>query len=224
MSNFIDSLRKGIDRASFEADKIMRYNRVRAEAGRLSLQARDQMTVLGERTMALYAAGNLPVPELLDLAREIADLQARAQQKEEEANTIQTEDWVEPVPSTGGYTPPGAGASGYTPPGPQGPPASSPYQPPPAMHPATYNPAPGYTPPISSPPPAPYQSPPPPSYPPPAPPVAQPPAAHPPAVAPRLEDQGTRRVPAPTETDYCPNCGAPLRPHAAFCAQCGTRL
>ncbi|MGI8588365.1 MAG: zinc ribbon domain-containing protein [Chloroflexia bacterium] len=180
MTNFMDSLRRGLDRAGFEADKLMRYNRVRAEASRMHSQVGEQTRLLGEMAVALYKAGTLTPPELVERAREIIELQTRAQQKEDESNTIQAESWVEP---------PDAGPQ-------QGGQHSISSMPPPAYNPPAYNPPP-------------YNSP----APPPAAPTVQPPL--------HLEDQGTHRVPDPTRTEYCPNCGAPLRPNAAFCAQCG---
>jgi len=197
--NFMDSLRKGLDRAGFEADKLMRYNRIRAEAGRLNIQAREQIQALGERALALHKAGTLRDSELEALARDITDLQSRAKQKEDEANAIQTEDWVEPPDAM-----PAA-------PAPPPPPAVAPVQSAPPAPAPSY--APSYTPsytPVPSPAPG---------YAPPA-----PPSNYPARPLPHLEDQGTRRVPAPGQTDYCQNCGAPLRAHAAFCAQCGVRV
>jgi hypothetical protein len=196
--NFMDSLRKGLDRAGFEADKLMRYNRVRAEAGRLNIQAREQIQALGERALALHKAGTLRDSELEALARDITDLQSRAKQKEDEANAIQTEDWVEP-------------------------PDAIPAAPPPAapVHSAPPSPAPSYAPSYTPAPPTPSYTPPAPSY---APAPPAPASNYPARPLPHLEDQGTRRVPAPGQTDYCQNCGAPLRPHAAFCAQCGVRV
>jgi hypothetical protein len=196
--NFMDSLRKGLDRAGFEADKLMRYNRVRAEAGRLNIQAREQIQALGERALALHKAGTLRDSELEALARDITDLQSRAKQKEDEANAIQTEDWVEPPDAIPAAPPPAA-------PGQSAPPS----------------PAPRYAPSYPPAPPTPSYTPPAPSY---APAPPAPASNYPARPLPHLEDQGTRRVPAPGQTDYCQNCGAPLRPHAAFCAQCGVRV
>jgi hypothetical protein len=194
--NFMDSLRKGLDRAGFEADKLMRYNRVRAEAGRLNIQAREQIQALGERALALHKAGTLRDTELEALARDITDLQSRAKQKEDEANAIQTEDWVEPPDPTPAPAP-------VQPAPPPVPSYTSSYTPTPPPVTPSYTPAaPSYTP---APPPAPSSN-------------------YPARPLPNLEDQGTRRVPAPGQTDYCQNCGAPLRPHAAFCAQCGVRV
>ncbi len=196
--NFMDSLRKGLDRAGFEADKLMRYNRVRAEAGRLNIQAREQIQALGERALALHKAGTLRDSELEALARDITDLQSRAKQKEDEANAIQTEDWVEPPDAIPAAPPPAAPVQSAPP-----------------------SPAPSYAPSYTPAPPTPSYTPPAPSY---APAPPAPASNYPARPLPHLEDQGTRRVPAPGQTDSCQNCGAPLRPHAAFCAQCGVRV
>ena len=169
--NFMESLRKGLDRAGFEADKLMRYNRVRAEGARLHAQASEKTRSLGEKALELYRAGALSPTELVDLARETADLQDQAKLKEDEAAAIQNEAWVEPPDSLNPAPPP--------------PPAAAP--PPPAVS--------------MSAPAAPNQT-----------------------APPRLEDQGTRRVPVPDRLEYCPNCGGPLRRNAAFCSQCGFRL
>jgi hypothetical protein len=168
--NFMESLRKGLDRAGFEADKLMRYNRVRAEGARLHAQASEKTRSLGEKALELYRAGALAPAELTDLARETADLQDQARLKEDEATAIQNEAWVEPPDSL------------------------NPAPPPPAAPPAPATPT--FTPAAA------------PSY----------------MAPPRLEDQGTRRVPVPDRVEYCPNCGGPLRPNAAFCSQCGFRL
>ena len=191
MTSFMDSLRRGLDRASFEADKLMRYNRVRGEAVRVQTQSQEQVHELGERALALYAAGTLHNSELTDLAREITDLRERARQKEAEAAAIQGEVWIEPPmpPAMPGAPPPAPGPS-VAPVAPAAPPApAAPWTPPPA--------APAAPPSWSSGPARPLGP---------------------------IEDQGTHRIPPPDRNAYCPVCGAPLRPQAAFCAQCGVRL
>jgi hypothetical protein len=94
--NIMDQFRRGLDRASFEADRLMRYNRVRAEAGRIRQQARERTLALGEKVLELHQAHNLTDPALLALAREIGELNTRVDQKEAEATAIQKEDWVDP--------------------------------------------------------------------------------------------------------------------------------
>jgi hypothetical protein len=93
----LDQFRRGLDRASFEADRMMRYNRVKAEAARLRQQGRERTFALGEKALEMYRAGTLPQMELGDIAREIIALESRITQKEQEATVIQAEDWVPPA-------------------------------------------------------------------------------------------------------------------------------
>jgi hypothetical protein len=94
--SLLDQFRRGLDRASFEADRMMRYNRVKAEAARLRQQGRERTFALGEKALELYRAGTLPQMELGDIAREIIALESRVEQKEKEATVIQAEEWVVP--------------------------------------------------------------------------------------------------------------------------------
>ncbi len=94
--SLLDQFRRGLDRASFEADRMMRYNRVKAEAARLRQQGRERTFALGEKALALYRAGAVAVSDLGDIAREIIALEARIEQKEQEATVIQAEEWVVP--------------------------------------------------------------------------------------------------------------------------------
>ena len=110
-SNIMDQFRRGLDRASFEADRLMRYNRVRAEASRLRQQAREQTQALGDKVLELYQANDLPAPALRDLARAIVELNERVDRKEDEAALIQKEEWIDPEGegAEGGDPQPGAG-------------------------------------------------------------------------------------------------------------------
>lgn len=94
--SLLNQFRRGLDRASFEADRMMRYNRVKAEAARLRQQGRERTFALGEKALEMYRAGTLPQAELGDIAREIITLASRIEQKEQEATVIQAEEWVPP--------------------------------------------------------------------------------------------------------------------------------
>lgn len=94
--SLLDQFRRGLDRASFEADRMMRYNRVKAEAARLRQQARERTFALGEKALEMYRAGTLPQSDLGDIAREIIALDSRIEQKEQEATVIQAEEWLPP--------------------------------------------------------------------------------------------------------------------------------
>jgi hypothetical protein len=94
--SLLDQFRRGLDRASFEADRMMRYNRVKAEAARLRQQGRERTFALGEKALELYRVGTLPQMELGDIARELIALEDRIAQKEKEAGVIQAEEWIVP--------------------------------------------------------------------------------------------------------------------------------
>src|SRR5438105_8344672 len=87
-------LPKWLDRAGFEADKLMRANRVRAEATRLAQQADDKVYALGTRALELAAAGADLNPELRALAEEIKELRAALERKDQELKAINAETWV----------------------------------------------------------------------------------------------------------------------------------
>lgn len=97
MSGPIKRLPKWLDRAGFEADKMMRANRVRSEAGRLRDQADDKTYALGKRVLELSLTGEELHPDLQALVDEINAMLADAIRKDEEAKAINAEQWVEPV-------------------------------------------------------------------------------------------------------------------------------
>ncbi len=97
MSSPMRKLPKWLDRAGFEADKLMRANRVRTEALKLRDQAEDQTHFLGVKVLELAAAGTQLDPALQEIVNEILKLHAEAGKKEEEAKAISGEQWVEPA-------------------------------------------------------------------------------------------------------------------------------
>lgn len=98
MSSPIRKLPKWLDRAGFEADKLMRANRVRSEAIKLRDQAEDQTHFLGVKVLELATAGTQLDTALQDIVNEILKLHAEAAKKEEEAKAISAEQWIEPAP------------------------------------------------------------------------------------------------------------------------------
>ena len=97
MSSPMRKLPKWLDRAGYEADKMMRANRVRTEAGRLRDHAEDKTHELGLKVLELAGAGVDLDPALHALVNEIMGLQTEAAKKDEEAKAINAEQWVEPV-------------------------------------------------------------------------------------------------------------------------------
>ncbi len=98
MSGIGYQLRKSFDRVGFEADRLMRANRVRAEANRLKKQAESQTRALGQKLIDMSAAGVKLDPELQAIVDEILQMQADVQTKNTEIEAINAEEWVEPPP------------------------------------------------------------------------------------------------------------------------------
>lgn len=86
-------LPKWLDRAGFEADKLMRANRVRMDATRLEDEATSKLMALGEKVIELAAAGTELDPALQTLAGEIVALRAELTRKEQEIQAINAEVW-----------------------------------------------------------------------------------------------------------------------------------
>lgn len=97
MSGPMRRLPRWLDRAGFEADRLMRVNRVRAEASRLREQADDKTFALGKKVLELASAGDELNPDLKVMVDEVLKLQADAALKDEEVKAINAEQWVEPV-------------------------------------------------------------------------------------------------------------------------------
>jgi hypothetical protein len=91
-------LRKGLDRVGFEADKRMRINRVRLEAGRLQKRSGQLMTAISERVLELEAAGAEMEPTIKSLVGEVRALRKQLADKAGEIEVIASELWVEPPP------------------------------------------------------------------------------------------------------------------------------
>ncbi|MBF6613324.1 MAG: zinc ribbon domain-containing protein [Chloroflexi bacterium] len=98
MSGIGYQLRKSFDRVGFEADRLMRANRVRAEANRLKKQAESQTRALGQKVIDMSGAGVKLDPELQAIVDEIVQMQAEVQSKNTEIEAINAEEWVEPPP------------------------------------------------------------------------------------------------------------------------------
>ncbi|MDQ3929680.1 MAG: hypothetical protein M3328_11115, partial [Chloroflexota bacterium] len=77
-------LRKGLDRLGFEADKLLRTNRIRSEATRLQEQADEQIFGIGTKVMELAERGEALEPELQALVSQVKKLEAELGRKKKE--------------------------------------------------------------------------------------------------------------------------------------------
>ena len=91
-------LRKGLDRIGFEADKLLRTNRIRSEATRLQEQADEKLFGIGAKVMELSERGAALEPELQALVSQVKKIEAELGRKKKELEAINGETWVEPEP------------------------------------------------------------------------------------------------------------------------------
>ena len=92
------TIRKGFDRVSFEADKMLRTNRVKSESQRLQKQANKLMGDISEKVLELEAEGAELEPSLQALVNEVRALRKKLAEKAREVELISTEAWIEPPP------------------------------------------------------------------------------------------------------------------------------
>ena len=91
-------LRKGLDRIGFEADKLLRSNRIRSEATRLQDQSDEKIYALGTKVVELAERGVALEPELQTLVSQVKRLEAELARKKKELEAINSEAWAEPEP------------------------------------------------------------------------------------------------------------------------------
>ncbi|HYO50699.1 MAG TPA: zinc ribbon domain-containing protein [Chloroflexia bacterium] len=98
MSDIGYQIRRGFDKVSFEADKMMRAGREKSEATRIRKQADQEIMELGEKVLELESSGKPVDPELRPLIDSIRVLHAQLAGKNKEIEEINAEVWVAPPP------------------------------------------------------------------------------------------------------------------------------
>jgi len=104
MSGPVRRLPKWLDRAGFEADKLMRANRVRVEQGKLKDEADARHLELSTKVMQLAAAGVELPEEIRQIVADITALNAEIGRKEDDVRAISAETWIEGVVVTAAPT------------------------------------------------------------------------------------------------------------------------
>jgi hypothetical protein len=89
-------LRKGLDRIGFEADKLLRSNRIRSESTRLQDQSDEKIYALGTKVIEMAERGVTLEPELQTLVSQIKRLEVELARKKKELEAITSESWAEP--------------------------------------------------------------------------------------------------------------------------------
>ncbi len=91
MMDFMDTLKRGVDRAGFELDRFLRANRVRSQLGGLKSQADEEMRQIGERVFEQFQRGDSIHQDLRPYCERIAQLRTDIAQRESELEAINRE-------------------------------------------------------------------------------------------------------------------------------------
>jgi hypothetical protein len=211
--NIWDSVQRGLEKASQEAARIARMQKLRSTVDSLSRQITTQNNTLLNRAMDLYASGQLTQSELIPLCQELTILRQQHEQAYNELKALQHQGPAAPT------MPPRPGTT----------PAPSPYStqvPPP---PTAYTSSGEVAPTLYAPPPTPpsgfstVES----TMPVPAPPP--PPGMESPTLSTQetsLMNEGSSIPPPPAigSTVLCPNCRTELPDRTLYCPRCGNRV
>ena len=91
MMDFMDTLKRGVDRAGFELDRFLRANRVKSQLGGLRSQADEEMRQIGERVFEQFQRGDSIHQDLRPYCERIAQLRTDIAQRESELEAINRE-------------------------------------------------------------------------------------------------------------------------------------
>jgi hypothetical protein len=123
--SFLDKFTKGVgkaaEQAKFEADKLVRMNRLGSELSQLTTDADKATAAIGTKVMELRAAGGLQMPELDEMIQRVEALKAQVAAKQADLDRARAEKF--------GEVPPVAQPAVAQP---AAPPAEAAYAPPPA--------------------------------------------------------------------------------------------
>jgi hypothetical protein len=93
--SFLDKFTKGVSKAAeqakFEADRLMRVNKVGAEVSQLVTETDKATAAIGAKVMELRAAGTLQVPELDEMIQRVEGLKAQVAAKQAELERVRAE-------------------------------------------------------------------------------------------------------------------------------------
>ena len=92
---------KGFDQASFEAEKLVRVNKLKSDLAALQKELVDAKAALGDKVMELHDAGSLAVAELEDPIKAVTVLVGRIELQEKEVATAQAETYEQRMKAGG---------------------------------------------------------------------------------------------------------------------------
>ena len=102
--SFLDKFTKGVgkaaEQAKFEADKLVRVNRLGSEVSQLHTEVLKATAAIGTKVMEMRSAGTLQVPELDEMVQRVEALQGQFSTKQAELERVRAEKFgdVPPAP------------------------------------------------------------------------------------------------------------------------------
>jgi DNA repair exonuclease SbcCD ATPase subunit len=91
MMDFMDSLKRGVDRAGFEVDRLLRANRVRSRISGLRTEIDRELLDISKHVMELYERSEAVPAELRDRCEKVRRLEAEIVAREAELDAINNE-------------------------------------------------------------------------------------------------------------------------------------
>lgn len=107
--NIWDSVQRSLEKASNEAGRIAKVQRLRVTIEQLTRQQQVQRGLLADKVLELFNAGQLPQGELLIICQELATLQQQFAQVQQELKLMQNQG---PLPGQPGALNPGTPGTG----------------------------------------------------------------------------------------------------------------
>ena len=100
---FLDRLTKGVgkaaEQAKFEAEKLVRVNKLSSEVSDLASQVERATAAIGTKVMELHKSGGLQVPGVDDLIQRVEALQAQLVGKQAELDKAKAGKFEEVAPA-----------------------------------------------------------------------------------------------------------------------------
>src|SRR5579863_2138341 len=105
-----DSVQRGLEKASQEASRIAKTQRLRSTLDTLTRQMNTQSSNLINKTMELYTSGQLTQLELLPLCQELVYLKQQLDDAQNELKQLQVNQPSGPMPSISSMPTPAEGS------------------------------------------------------------------------------------------------------------------
>ena len=91
MPGLFDRIKSGADKAAFEADRLRRQSQAQGAVNKVKNDLNAQTAGIGQKVLALYDAGALAQPELVELCQQLDTLRQQIAVQEAEVERIKQE-------------------------------------------------------------------------------------------------------------------------------------